>query len=285
MRGIAGADRDVRRSRTPRRGVIAKRANPSGYSRTPHFLLPQMRGNAPSPRRGAESVAMIFGAARGAGSENGFRPGEGKPTGGLSSILHLRENPATANAGRCASVPAGGSIPTGEMERGDRPPCLSGATDTGGHRGPPLHPPLCPAGAHRLFILLRGGWGGWFSGRGPSKKPLSGRSRFCCTGDHRGPSLLTPHVSKRSCRDRSRPVGQPRGGAVTTNPLPRNSLPAPRAPEEEAALGVVPVRGLREGGFQAQVEGGAELPARARAGRPPDATTQSCASPFPKQDS
>ena len=47
---------------------------------------------------------MIFGAARGAGSENGFRPGEGKPTGGLSSIPHLREKPATANAGRCAFV-------------------------------------------------------------------------------------------------------------------------------------------------------------------------------------
>ena len=44
---------------------------------------------------------MIFGATRRAGSENGFRPGEAKPTGGLSSIPHLRENPVTASAGRC----------------------------------------------------------------------------------------------------------------------------------------------------------------------------------------
>ena len=49
----------------------------------------------------SESVAMIFGATRGAGSENGFRPGEAKPTGGLSSIPHLRERPATGIAGRC----------------------------------------------------------------------------------------------------------------------------------------------------------------------------------------
>ena len=44
---------------------------------------------------------MIFGATRGAGSENGFCPGEAKPTGGLSSIPHLRERPATGIAGRC----------------------------------------------------------------------------------------------------------------------------------------------------------------------------------------
>ena len=49
----------------------------------------------------AAPETMIFGATRGAGSENGFRPGEGKSTGGLSSILHLSERPATANAGKC----------------------------------------------------------------------------------------------------------------------------------------------------------------------------------------
>ena len=47
---------------------------------------------------------MIFGATRGAGSENGFRPGEAKPTGGLSSIPHRRGNPAAANAGNCAFI-------------------------------------------------------------------------------------------------------------------------------------------------------------------------------------
>ena len=52
----------------------------------------------------SESVAMIFGATRGAGSENGFRPGEAKPTGGLSSIPHRRGNRAAANAGNCAFI-------------------------------------------------------------------------------------------------------------------------------------------------------------------------------------
>ena len=67
---------------------------------------------------------MIFGATRGAGSENGFRPGEVKPTGGLSSIPHRRGNRAAANAGKCVVRP--------EREEGS----ASGFYGFDGHRHP-----------------------------------------------------------------------------------------------------------------------------------------------------
>ena len=80
-----------------------------------HTGIPRIRADAKcgemrSPARwGADSVAQIFGATRGAGSENGFRPGEAKPTGGLSSIPHLREIPPAPIAGKCALPTAAAS--------------------------------------------------------------------------------------------------------------------------------------------------------------------------------
>ena len=108
--GKCGAGPGGRRSRTPRRGAAAKQANPPGYSRTPRFPLPQLRGNAPpAPRPGAGRLSRFAPPPP---------PGKRRPTGGLSSIPHLRERPATGIAGRCRSNARGEAEEKPSLRRG-----------------------------------------------------------------------------------------------------------------------------------------------------------------------
>ena len=83
-----------------------------------------------------------------------------------------------------------------------------------------------------------------------------GRTRRCARASPPSRSAMRSHLGARAS---ARPF------VADVRPAPGRYLPAPRTLEEDAALGVVPVRGLAQARLQFDVEGGAELPARPRA--------------------